>query len=69
MNFTLAEIISIERPDEYVKESWQLNDDEKLTTVQKFKEEGNELYRAIKIELAQEKYRQAIGMIEQLLMK
>lgn len=62
-------MISIERPNEYVKESWQLNDDEKLVAVQKFREEGNQLYKEGKVKVAEEKYRQAVGMIEQLLMK
>lgn len=64
-----AEIVSIEKPEDYEKDSWQLSDEEKLSTVKRFREEGNNLYREGKIEEATEKYRTAVGMIEQLLLK
>lgn len=46
-----------------------MSDDEKLTTVSRFKEDGNTLYRDGEIDEAAEKYRTAIGMLEQLLLK
>lgn len=64
-----AELISIESPSEYEKESWQLNDIEKTAAIDRLREEGNELYRQGESEAAEEKYKTALGMIEQLLMK
>lgn len=67
--FFLEEIISIEQPNEYQKESWQLNDDEKTVAIRTLREEGNNLYKKGDRDAAEEKYKMAIGMIEQLLMK
>lgn len=64
-----AEIISIEQPNEYEKESWQLNDNEKSKTISEYRESGNELYRNGKIEEAEEKYRSALAIVEPLLLK
>lgn len=66
---SISEIISIEQPDQYEKDSWQLNDDEKLKTVNRLREEGNELYRQKKHLEAEAKYQLALGMIEQLILK
>lgn len=63
------EIISIECPSDYEKESWQLNDTEKTVAITRFREEGNELYRHGNHTAAEAKYKVALGMIEQLLMK
>lgn len=68
-NWTLAEIISIESPSEYEKDSWQLDDTEKTAAIERLRDEGNELYRQGKSEAAEGKYKIALGMIEQLLMK
>lgn len=65
----LAEVISIEQPDEYEKESWQLNDNERMNTIKEYRELGNEFYRNGKIDEAEEKYKVALGIIEQLLIK
>lgn len=67
--FLKIELISIELPHEYEKESWQLNDNEKTNTVQKYRDLGNELYRNGKIAEAEEKYRAALAIVEQLLVK
>lgn len=64
-----TEIISIERPTDYEKESWQLSDTEKTAAITRLREDGNELYRKGQTEKAEEKYKSALGMIEQLLMK
>lgn len=68
-NYFIAEIISIESPSEYEKDSWQLDDTEKTAAINRLRDEGNELYRQGKIEAAEGRYKIALGMIEQLLMK
>lgn len=65
----LTELISVELPNEYEKESWQLNDSEKSNTIQEFRELGNDFYRNGEIEEAEEKYRAALAIVEQLLLK
>lgn len=67
--FFLSELISIELPNEYEKESWQLNEDEKVKSVKECRELGNELYRKGKILEAEKKYQSALAIVEQLLMK
>lgn len=66
---SFLELISIELPDEYEKESWQLSENEKFNTVKECREIGNELYRKGKIDEAEEKYRSALAIIEPLLLK
>lgn len=63
------ELISVELPNEYEKESWQLSENEKFATIKECREIGNELYRNGKIDEAEEKYRSALALIEPLLLK
>ena len=65
----IIELLSVELPDEYDKESWQLDVDEKLASVSKLKSEGNQLYSNKKLEEAAEKYAEAIGRLEQLILR
>lgn len=65
----ILELISIEQPNEYEREIWQLSDDERYSSLKEFREAGNEFYRNGKIEEAEEKYRSALAIIEQLLVK
>ncbi|XP_053678339.1 AH receptor-interacting protein [Anopheles nili] len=65
----IIEILSIESPDEYEKESWQLSDDEKLQLVKKLRVQGNEAYKEKNLTSALEAYSYAIGIIEQLMLK
>uniref|UniRef100_A0A1A9W8Z5 AIP/AIPL N-terminal FKBP-type PPIase domain-containing protein n=1 Tax=Glossina brevipalpis TaxID=37001 RepID=A0A1A9W8Z5_9MUSC len=65
----IIELISVELPEHYQKETWQLTDNEKLKTVTKLKEEGNQLYKSGDYEKAEECYRQAVSIIEQLMLK
>ena len=55
--------------NQYKADSWQLNDEAKIKTVAKLKEEGNELFKNKKYEEAIEKYREALTMIDTLLLK
>uniref|UniRef100_A0A182XKM9 AIP/AIPL N-terminal FKBP-type PPIase domain-containing protein n=1 Tax=Anopheles quadriannulatus TaxID=34691 RepID=A0A182XKM9_ANOQN len=68
LEFTI-EILSIENPDEYGKEAWQLSDDEKRTLVGRLREQGNVAYRANNLTAARDAYSYAIGIIEQLMLK
>jgi hypothetical protein len=53
----------------FQKESWQMDADEKLGSVPKLKEEGNQLYKDGKLEDAAQKYADAIGRLEQLMLR
>lgn len=68
LEFTI-ELFSIEMPEEYRKDVWQMTDEEKLNTVVKLKDEGNEFYKQRKIEVAEECYKTAVGILEQLMLK
>ncbi|XP_058443663.1 AH receptor-interacting protein [Malaya genurostris] len=65
----VLEILSIESPEEYQKESWQLNDDEKLEQVGKLREKGNECYARKDFSGAVDAYSYATGLVEQLMLK
>ncbi|XP_031632118.1 AH receptor-interacting protein [Contarinia nasturtii] len=65
----IIELISVELPTEYEKESWQLTENERFSTIKENREIGNELYRNGKIAEAEDKYRAALAIIEQLLLK
>ncbi|KAG5668427.1 hypothetical protein PVAND_016367 [Polypedilum vanderplanki] len=66
--FTL-EILSIELPEEYEKESWQLNEDEKLKAVEDYRLKGNEFFKNNQILEAEESYSKALGIVEQLMLR
>ncbi|XP_071445816.1 AH receptor-interacting protein [Hetaerina americana] len=68
LEFTI-ELLKVESPEEYQKESWQLDEDEKVQRVSKLKTEGNDLYNAKKYDAAVDKYSEALGMLEQLMLK
>ncbi|KAG8306687.1 Aryl-hydrocarbon-interacting protein-like 1 [Homalodisca vitripennis] len=67
LQFTI-ELLKVERPGEYTQESWQLTEDEKLAAVPRLKEEGNHLYSQRQYQAAADKYAQAIGYLEQLIL-
>lgn len=54
---------------EYEQESWQLSEDEKMEAVPRLREEGNQLYKQKQYAAAADKYAQAIGYLEQLLLR
>lgn len=66
--FTI-EILSIEFPEEYEKESWQLNDEEKIESIDDFRLKGNEFFKNSQLVKAEESYSKALGMIEQLMLR
>ena len=65
----IFELVAVERPGEYVKESWSLTEDERLDLIPKLKQEGNELVRQKLYEKAIAKYEEAIRYLEQFMLK
>lgn len=68
MMFTI-ELLSVEDPKDYDKESWQMKPEEKMQLIPNLKAEGNELYKQNKIAEAEAKYKKALGMVEQLMLR
>lgn len=56
-------------PDDYEKEAWQLNDEEKLSNVERLRNLGNAAYKNRDFETAEAQYCRAVGMVDQLLLK
>lgn len=65
----IFELLTVELPDEYKKESWQMNAEEKLSSVPQLKAEGNRLYNDKKFSEASDRYADAIGRLEQLMLR
>lgn len=65
----ISELLKVENSGEYEEESWQLTEEQKLKSVPCLREEGNNLYRKHQYVAAADKYAQAIGYIEQLMLK
>lgn len=63
------EILSVELPDEYERETWQLEESEKLETIENYRSRGNELYKEGMVQEAVENYALAMGIVEQLMLK
>lgn len=66
--FTI-EVLSIELPEEYEKESWQLNEDEKLKSVEDYRLKGNEYFKNNQLIEAEDCYSKALGIVEQLMLR
>lgn len=56
-------------PTEYEKESWQLNDDEKVNAIEDFKNRGNFAFKQKNYTEAEDLYTRALGIVEQLMLK
>jgi len=65
----IFEVLTIEEPEDYEKETWQLNPEEKNDKVPELKEEGNRLYREGHHGPAAERYAQALAILEQLMLR
>lgn len=66
--FTI-ENLSIELAEEYERESWQLNEDEKVKSVEDYRVRGNELFKQNQFSAAEEMYSLALGTLEQLMLR
>ena len=65
----ILELLEHSLPDSYAKESWQMNPEEKLKSVTKLRAEGNQLYVQNKPQEASKVYENAIGRLEQLIIR
>ena len=65
----IIELLSVEQPEDYQKERWQMSDEEKMQATHTLRETGNQFYKQKEFKQAEENYRQAVGMIEQLMLK
>ena len=65
----IMELLSVSQPEDYEKESWQMDADEKLDSVPQLKADGNQLFGSKDYAGASEKYRQALGRLEQLMLR
>lgn len=68
LEFTM-ELVKVEQPDDYEKESWQMDEDEKLQLLPRLREQGNTDFKLKKYSEASDYYAKAIGIIEQLMIK
>lgn len=67
--FVVIELLSVSQADEYEKESWQLNESEKVIAIEDLRVKGNQLYKEKNYAEAEKSYRNALGMVEQLILK
>nr|CAG4645662.1 EOG090X09NR [Lynceus sp. MCZ IZ 141354] len=63
------ELLSAEQTQATAKDSWELDENEKLNVIPQLREEGNMLYKSGDISGAKDKYAKAIGILEQLLLR
>ncbi|CAH2096009.1 unnamed protein product [Euphydryas editha] len=65
----IIEMLKVETSNEYEKELWQLSSEERLKLVPELKEKGNKLYAQKLYDEAEDAYRQAIAICEQLMIR
>lgn len=63
------ELVSVELPGSYEKQYWEMSEEERLQSVPQLQEEGNALYKAGQHARARDKYREAIGRLENLMLR
>ncbi|VVC45790.1 Tetratricopeptide repeat,FKBP-type peptidyl-prolyl cis-trans isomerase domain,Tetratricopeptide repeat- [Cinara cedri] len=68
LEFTI-ELLKIEEPGTFEKETWLLDENEKRNTIPELKEAGNEFYHKGMYKEAEEKYMLALGFLEQIMIK
>lgn len=64
-----TELLGIDLPQSYQKETWQMDEKERINALPRLRQEGNDLYQNKKNAEASKIYAQAIGIIEQLQLK
>ena len=62
-------LVKFEKQGDYEKETWQMDENEKLEVLPKYREEGNRLFREKKYAEAAAKYGEALGCLEQLCLR
>ncbi|XP_053362838.1 aryl-hydrocarbon-interacting protein-like 1 isoform X2 [Clarias gariepinus] len=60
----VLELLKVQQPSEYHRESWAMNDDERLKAVPVLHGQGNKLYKQGRFEEATNKYKEAILCIK-----
>lgn len=65
----VIELLSIEMPNDYEKDRWQMSDDEKHKALKELKEKGNMSYKSKDYDNAEKCYIEALAIIEQLMLK
>ena len=63
------ELLRVEQPGDYKKDSWAMTDKEKTAAIPVLKEEGNALYRAGEYHKAADKYFEALSYLEEMIVK
>ncbi|CAH0545656.1 unnamed protein product [Brassicogethes aeneus] len=67
LEFTL-ELLKVEQPEDYEKETWQMEEKERVEAIPLFREKGNEEYKKKNYKKAAELYAKAIGILENLML-
>lgn len=65
----IFDLIRIEKPGEYEKESWAMSEEERLERIPQLKEEGNSLVAQKMYKEAAKKYEEALRDLEQFMLK
>lgn len=65
----IFEVLRVEKPGEYKKDTWALTDEEKLKLIPVLKEQGNALVKEKKYKEAAEKYEEALRELESFMLK
>ncbi|CAG2178472.1 unnamed protein product, partial [Oppiella nova] len=68
LQFTI-ELLSVESPEEYDKELWQMSESELLEAIPRYRTEGNRLYSGGQHREADQLYSKAVAIVEQLLLR
>ena len=63
-----SELLKYQAPQDFEKETWTMNAEEKAELIPKLKEAGNQLYKEKRYSEATDKYAEALGLLEQLAM-
>ncbi|KAM6933156.1 aryl-hydrocarbon-interacting protein-like 1 isoform 1-T1 [Xenentodon cancila] len=62
--YFILELLKVQQPSEYSRESWALNDEERLKAVPVLHGQGNKLYKQGRYQEATQKYKEAIICIK-----
>ncbi|VDK54116.1 unnamed protein product, partial [Cylicostephanus goldi] len=62
-------LLSVTQPEQYEAEGWQLTSEEKIQSVETLRLQGNKLFAEKEYEDAIEKYREALGRLDTLILR